>query len=89
MNINNTQASVFLFKCLDQDLRDDILRANPTTQVNDLPEADLITAIKTLAVQVKSKLVQNLDRLLPPKESHKKFKQSCRHYCSLEDKSNL
>ena len=60
-----------------------------TTQVNDLPEVDLITAIKTLAVQVESKLVQNLDRLLPPKESHQNFKPSCPHYCSLGDKSNL
>ena len=60
MNINNTQASVFLFNCLDQDLRDDILRANPTTQINDLPEADLITAIKTLAVKVESKLVHRI-----------------------------
>ena len=60
MNINNSQASVFLFNCLDQDLRDDILRANPTTQVNDLSEADLITAIKTLAVKIESKLVHRI-----------------------------
>ena len=39
MCISDTQASVFLFNCLDQDLRDDILRANPSTQIGDMSEA--------------------------------------------------
>ena len=60
MNIGATQASVYLFNCLEQDLRDDILRANPSTQVNDMSEDDLTAAIKTLAVKVESKLVHRI-----------------------------
>ena len=60
MNIGATQASVYLFNCLEQDLRDDILRANPSAQVSDMSEAALTTAIKTLAVKVESKLVHRI-----------------------------
>ena len=60
MNIGATQASVYLFNCLEQDLRDDILRANPSTQVSDMSEDALTTAIKTLAVKVESKLVHRI-----------------------------
>ena len=47
MNISNAQSSVFLFNCLDHDLRDDILRANPSTQISDMAEPDLTAAVKT------------------------------------------
>ena len=50
--IGDTQASVFLFNCLDQDWREDILRSNPSTQIGDMSEADLTVAVKTLAVKV-------------------------------------
>ena len=55
MNIPNTQATVYLFNCLDQDLRDDIMRANPSTQINMMSEADLIASVKSLAVKMESK----------------------------------
>ena len=45
MNIGNTQSSVYLFHCLEQDLREDILKANPSTQISDMSEADLTAAI--------------------------------------------
>ena len=48
---------MYLFNCLDQDLWDDILRANHTTQIGAMSEADLTAAVKTLAVKVESKLV--------------------------------
>ena len=38
MNIGNTQSSVYLFNCLEQDLREDILRANPSTQISDMSD---------------------------------------------------
>ena len=60
MNIGNTQSSVYLFHCLEQDLREDILKANPSTQISDMSEADLTAAIKTLAVKVESKLVHRI-----------------------------
>ena len=60
MNIGDTQSSVYLFNCLEQDLREDILRANPSTQISDMSEADLTAAIKTLAVKVESKLVHRI-----------------------------
>ena len=60
MNIKDTQASVYLFNCLDQDLREDILRANPSTVISDMSELDLIAAVKLLAVKVESKLVHRI-----------------------------
>ena len=60
MNIANTQSSVYLFNCLEPDLRADILRANPSTQISDMSEDDLTAAIKTLAVKVESKLVHRI-----------------------------
>ena len=63
--ISNTQSSVFLFNCLDQDLRDDILRANPSTQIGDISEADLTAAVKTLAVKVECKLVHRIRMKCP------------------------
>ena len=58
--ISNTQSSVFLFNCLDQDLRDNILRASPSIQIGNMSEADLTAAVKTLAVKVESKLVHRI-----------------------------
>ena len=69
INISNAQSSVFLFNCLDHDLRDDILRANPSTQISDMPEADLTAAVKTLAVKVESKLVHRI-RMGQSTQSH-------------------
>ena len=60
MGITTTQSPVFLFNCLDSDLKDDILRANPGTEVAEMTETALTDAIKTLAVKVESKLVHRI-----------------------------
>ena len=60
MNIQDAQSSVYLFNCLDHDLRDDILRANPSTLIGEMSEADLTAAVKILAVTVESKLVHRI-----------------------------
>ena len=72
MNISNAQSSVFLFNCLDQDLRDDILSANPGTQIGDMPEDDLTAAVKTLAVKLENKLVHRI-RIGQSKQSHQEL----------------
>ena len=60
MGITSAQSPVFLFNCLDSDLKDDILRANPGTEVAEMTEANLTDAIKALAVKVESKLVHRI-----------------------------
>ena len=52
----NTQAkmALYLFNCLDQDLRDDIMCANPSTQINTMSETYLIVSAKSLAVKMES-----------------------------------
>ena len=76
MNIPNTQATVYLFNCLDQDLSDDIMRANPSTQINAMSEKDLIASVKSLAVKMESKLVHRIrmgQSLQPPGHSKRNF----------------
>ena len=60
MGITSAQSPVFLFNCLDNDLKEDILRANPGTEVAEMTEANLTDAIKALAVKVESKLVHRI-----------------------------
>ena len=60
MNIQAVQSSVYLFNCLDQDLREDVLRANPNTQISEMSEADLIASVKPLAVKIERKLVHRI-----------------------------
>ena len=60
MGITVTQSPVFLFNCLDSDLKDDILRANPGREVTEMTEIDLTDAIKGLAVKIESKLVHRI-----------------------------
>ena len=76
MNIPNTHATVYLFNCLDQDLSDDIMRANPSTQINAMSEKDLIASVKSLAVKMESKLVHRIrmgQSLQPPGHSIRNF----------------
>ena len=76
MRIQDDQSSVYLFNCLDRDLRDDILRANPSTQIGEMSEADLTAAVKTLAVKVESKLVHRIrmgQATQPPGHSIRNF----------------
>merc|ERR1712215_656446 len=60
MSIGVGLSSVHLFNCLDQDLRDDVLRANPSTHIRDMTEDDLIAAVKKLAVKEESRLVHRI-----------------------------
>ena len=76
MGIPDTQATVYLFNCLDQDQRDDIMRANPATQINTLSEADLMASVKSLAIKIESKLVHRIrmgQSLQPPGHSIRNF----------------
>ena len=59
MNIT-TQASSFLFNTLDEDLRQDVYRAHPDTDIDTMLENDLIKSIKHLAVIVESELVHRI-----------------------------
>ena len=60
MGITVTNSPVFLFHCLDSDLKDDILRANSGREVTKMTEDELTDAIKSLAVQIESKLVHRI-----------------------------
>ena len=60
MGITVTQSPVFLFDCLDSDLKDDILRANPGREITEMTEVELTDAIKSLAVKIESKLVHRI-----------------------------
>ena len=76
MGITATQAPVYLFNCLDSDLKDDILRANPSTDISQIPEAELTEIIKTLAVKIESKLVHRIkmgQATQPPGSSIRNF----------------
>ena len=55
-----TQATTFLFHTLDEDLRQDVFRAHPDTDIATMKEADLIESIKHLAVIVESELVHRI-----------------------------
>ena len=57
MGIDGATASSWLFTCLDKDLEDAVLKANPGTEPQNMSEADLTTSAKKLAVKVESKLV--------------------------------
>ena len=50
MGITEVQQAVHLFNCLYEDLRSDVLRANPEKNISDLKEQDLLESIKTLVV---------------------------------------
>ena len=60
MAISAPQQAVHLFNCLDEDLRGDVLRANPDKDISTVAEAELLESIKSLAVKVESKLVHRI-----------------------------
>ena len=45
---------------MDEDLKNDILRANPNTAIESMDEDNLKEKIKTLAVKVESKLIHRI-----------------------------
>ena len=60
MGVNETQSSMYFFSCLDKDLGDEVLKANPGTPPQDLTETVLVASTKRLAVKVESKLVHRI-----------------------------
>ena len=60
MGIDGASASSWLFTCLDKDLGDAVLKANPGTEPQNMSEADLTASTKKLAVKMKSKLVHRI-----------------------------
>ena len=60
MGVDGGTASMWLFNCLDRDLGDEVLKANPGTEPTDMTEAALTASIKKLAVKVESKLIHRI-----------------------------
>ena len=60
MGIDGGTASSWLFTCLDRDLGDTVLKANPGIEPQDMTEVDLTASAKKLAVKVESKLVHRI-----------------------------
>ena len=60
MGITVTHSPVFVFNCLNSDLKDDILCANPGREVTEMTEVELTDAIKGLAFKIESKLVHRI-----------------------------
>ena len=60
MGIDGASASSWLFTCLDKDLGDAVLKANPLIEPQNMSEADLTASTKKLAVKVESKLVHRI-----------------------------
>ena len=51
---------MWFFNCLDTDLGDEVLKANPGIPPQDMTEANLISCTKKLAVKVESKLIHRI-----------------------------
>jgi len=85
MGIPTAQQPVHLFNCLDEDLRSDVLRANPDKDFNTWAEKDLTEAIQTLAVKMESKLVHRIkmgQAVQPPGHSIRNFHATLKGYAS-------
>ena len=52
MGVDGTQSSMWFFNCLDRDLGDEVLKANPGRPPQDITEADLVSCTMKLAVKV-------------------------------------
>ena len=57
MNVNDQSSRMWLFNCLESELGDAVLHANPGTTPQTMTEADITKSIKQLAVKKESKLV--------------------------------
>ena len=60
MGITEQSSPMWLFNCLDSELGDAVLQANPGTDPRDMTEADMTLSIKQLAVKKESKLVHRI-----------------------------
>ena len=60
MGVDGGTASMWFFNCLDKDLGDEVLKANPGTPPQNITEDDLVACTKKLAVKVESKLIHRI-----------------------------
>merc|ERR1711895_328282 len=60
MGIDGGTASSYFFSCLDTDLGDAVLKANPGTDPQSMSEVDLTASANKLAVKMESKLVHRI-----------------------------
>ena len=60
MGVDGGTAAMWFFNCLDTDLGDEVLKANPGIPPQDMTEANLISCTKKLAVKVESKLIHRI-----------------------------
>ena len=60
MRVDDADAPSWLFNCLDKDLGDEVIKANPGNEPQTMTEAVLIASIKKLAVKVESKLLHRI-----------------------------
>ena len=51
---------MWFFNCLDKELGDEVLKANPGTPPQNITEDDLVACTKKLAVKVESKLIHRI-----------------------------
>ena len=60
MGVDGGTAPSWLFNCLDRDLGDEVIKANPGAESQNMTEAALTASIKKLAVKVESKLLHRI-----------------------------
>ena len=60
MGITEQSSPMWLFNCLDSELGDKVLLANPGTDHRDMTEADMTLSIKQLAVKKEGKMVHRI-----------------------------
>ena len=67
MGVDGATAPSWLFNCLDKDLGDEVIKANPGNEPQSMTEAALTACIKKLAVKVESKLLHRIKmgKLIP------------------------
>ena len=60
MGIDGGTTPSWLFNCLDRDLGDEVIKANPGTEPQNMRKAALTASIRKLAVKVESKLLHRI-----------------------------
>ena len=60
MRVDDADAPSWLFNCLDKDLGDEVIKANPGNEPQTMTEAAITASIKKLAVKVESKLLHRI-----------------------------
>ena len=60
MGVDDASSSMWLFNCLEKDLGDEVIKANPGTKPQSMTEVDLTACIKRLAVKMESKRLHRM-----------------------------